>query len=114
MEMANAARVELPRELGGDGGGDQLPGCGQIVEPFEQVVQPLRDGRSAALGEATRGRDVRDWKDARHDFGFDSGRCRFVAEAEEAVRRKEELCDRPVRAGVDLALQILEIEDTGG
>ena len=53
--------------------------------------------------------DVGDRQDAGHDLGVDAGRRRIVAEAEEAVRREEELGDRAVGAGVDLALEIVEI-----
>ena len=45
MEVADAARIELGAELGGDGGGDQLARGGQIVQPLEQPVQPGRDAR---------------------------------------------------------------------
>ena len=60
-------------------------------------------------GEAPRLRDVGDRQDARHDLDVDAGRGGLVAEAEEAVGREEELGDRAVGAGVDLALQIVEI-----
>src|SRR6476620_2588558 len=58
MEVAHAAGVELAAQLGSDGRGDQLTGRGQVVEPFEQIVEPLRNARPAGLGEAARGRDV--------------------------------------------------------
>ena len=45
-----------------------------------------------------------------HDLDVEAGRRGFVAETEEAVGREEELRDRAVGAGVDLALQILEVE----
>ena len=43
------------------------------------------------------------------DLGVDAGGGERVAEAEEAVGRKEELGDRAVGAGVDLALEIVEV-----
>ena len=60
-------------------------------------------GELAGLG------DVGDRQDAGHDLGVDPGRGGLVAEAEEAVGREEELGDRAVGAGVDLALEIVEI-----
>src|SRR4051812_28401233 len=114
MEVADAAGIELTAQLRRYCGGDQLSGGGQIVQSLEQIVEPLRNGRSAALGEAARRRDVRNGKDAGDDLDLDAGRCGFVAEAEEAVGREKELGDRPVRAGVDLSLEILEIEPARG
>ena len=49
MEVADAAGVELAAQLGGDGRGDQLARRGQVVEAFEQLVEPVRDGRAAGL-----------------------------------------------------------------
>ena len=49
MEVADAAGVELAAQLGGDGRGDQLARGGKIVEPLEQLVEPLRNARAAGL-----------------------------------------------------------------
>ena len=95
MEVTNAAGVELTAKLGRDGGSDQLPRRGQIIEALEQVVEPLRDGRSAALGETARGCDIGNGQNSRNDLGLDARGCRFVAEAKEAVGREEKLGDRP-------------------
>ena len=110
MEVANAAGVELAAQLGGDGGGDQLARGGQIVEPLEQLVRASRGIAAPQLCREAAGRgDVGDRQDARHDLDVDPGRGHFVLEAEEAVGREEELGDRAVGAGVDLALEIVEI-----
>ena len=110
MEVADAAGVKLPAQLGGDRGGDQLARGGKVVEPFEQVVEPC--GMLAPQVWAKR-RVLATFDTGRMPGTISTsmpGRRRFVAEAEEAVGREEELGDRAVGAGVDLALQIVEIE----
>ncbi len=86
-----------------------MPGGGQVVQSLEQLVEPLRDARAAGLREAAGGGDVRDRQDARHDLDVHAGCGDLVLKTQEAVRREEKLRDRPVGAGVDLALQIVEI-----
>ena len=71
------------------------------------MAAPHIAGELAGLG------DVGDRQDARHDLGVDARRGGLVAEAEEAVGREEELGDRPVGAGVDLALEIVEVGGAG-
>jgi len=102
VEVANAACIELAAQLSSDRRRNQLARRGQIVQPFEQVVEPLRNGCAATLGETTRGRDVRDWQDARDNLRLDPRRGSLVAEPEEGIRREEELRDRASRAGIDL------------
>ena len=114
MEVADAAGVKLAGKLRGDRRRDQLARRRQVVEAFEHVIEPLRNGRAAGQSEAARGRDVRDRQDARDDLRIDAGRRGLVAEAEEAVRREEELRDRAVGARVDLALEIFEVEFARG
>ena len=53
--------------------------------------------------------EVRHRHDARHDRHVDAGRRRVVAEAQEIVGLEEELGDAAVGAGIDLALQVLEV-----
>src|SRR5207253_574212 len=110
MEVAHAAGVELPAELGGDRCGNELTRGRQVVEPLEQLIEPRWNSSAAGLGEPARRRHVRNGQYPRHDLDFDPRRRRVVPEAEEAVGREEELRDRPVRASADLALQILDIE----
>src|SRR5215211_3075616 len=110
MEVADAARIELPAYFGRHGRRDELPRRGKVVEAFEQIVQPFRNARAAGGRKPPSGGDVGDWKDARHDLDVEARGSGFVAEAEEAFGGEEELRDRPVRARVHLALQILEIE----
>ncbi len=109
MEVADPAGVKLAAQFGGDGRGDQLARGGKLVEPFEQIVEPVRDGRAAHLGEAAGLGDVGHRQDAGHDLDVDAGRGDLVAEAEEAIGREEELGDRAVGAGIDLALEIVEV-----
>ena len=59
--------------------------------------------------EAQHLREARDRQDAGHDRRADAGRRAAVAETQERVAVVEELRDRPGRAGVDLAAQVVEI-----
>ena len=72
---------------------------------------PRRQAGATDRREAAGGGDVRDREDAGNDLGVDTCSRRFVAEAEEAVGREEELGDRPVGTGIDLPLEVLEVED---
>ena len=96
-------------EFGGDCGGDQLARGGLFIQPFEQAVHPVGDGRSAGLRELTGLADVRDWKDAGHDFCTDPGGGGGITEAEEDFGRKEELRDCTRRPCVKLTLQIVDV-----
>ena len=110
MEMANAAGIELAGKFRGYGGGDQLARRGKVIEPFEHVVEPRGYGRTARLGEATGGRDVRHREDAGHNLDIDAGRGGLILEAEEAVGGEKELGNGAVGAGVHLPPEILEVE----
>src|SRR3982750_2879661 len=68
MEMPDAAGVKLPGELGGNRSGDQLARGGQVIQPFEQSVEPLRDRRSTGFREPPSGRDIRHRQDSRNDL----------------------------------------------
>ncbi len=109
MEVTDSACVELAAQFGRDRGRDQLAGGWQVVETLEQIVQPVRDSGAARFGEAPRLGDIRNGEDAGNDLDADAGRGRIVAKAQEAVGGEEELSDGAVRAGVDLALEIVEI-----
>ena len=106
VKLAHAARIELAAQLGGDGGGDELAGGGEIVEPLEQSVHPARNGGPTGGGEGARLGDVGDGQDAGHQLRVDARGRGLVAEAEEAIGREEELGDRAVGAGVELALEM--------
>src|SRR5688572_10858703 len=113
VEVANAARIELRAHLGSDGGGDELARRRLVVEPLEQPVHPAGDGGAAGGGELARLGDIRHRQYAGDDLGVDAERRGDVAEAEEGVGREEELGDRPVCAGVELSLQIVEVGTLG-
>ena len=110
MKGPFAARIELTAEFGRDGGRNKLARRREIVEAFEQVVEPFGNGGAAACCEPARRGDVRNRQDAGHDLDVDTGGRRVVAEAEKAIGGKEKLRNRAVGAGVDLALEVLEIE----
>src|SRR5579864_2926776 len=109
MEVTDAAGIELAAQLGGDGGSDQLACRRKVVQPLEKAVQPFGYAGAAGFREAAGLGDVRDRKDPGHDLDVHSGVGHCILEAQEAVGREEELRDRAVGAGVDLALQIVEV-----
>src|SRR3546814_17731525 len=101
VEMTDAAGVKLTAELGGDGGGDELAGGGEIVQALEQPVHPVGDRRAALAGELARLGDVGDGEDTGHDLGLNAPRRRLVAEPAPTFWREDELRDRPVGTGVE-------------
>ena len=115
MEVADAAGIELTAELGGDGRGDQLPRGRQIVEPFEQLVEPLRNACAASSARSARGRAT-----------LETGRMpgtistSIPAAAASSRKRKKQSAEKKncviarSAPGVDLALQIFEIERARG
>ncbi|KAG7666547.1 hypothetical protein KSW81_002826 [Nannochloris sp. 'desiccata'] len=109
VELLDVLGIEAAAEFGGDGGGHVLAGAGEHVEPFHQFDQPVRHVRAALRRQLAGARKVGDGQDAGHDRLGDSRRRRAVAEAEEAFRREEELGDRPVRAGIELALEVVDL-----
>src|SRR5437870_4388696 len=109
MKVADAAGVELTAQFGGDGRGDQLPSGGQIVEPFEEMAEPGGNVGPAIGGHALDPGEIGDGHDAGHDLDVQASGRNLVLEAKEAIRSEEELRDRAIGAGVDLALEIVEV-----
>src|SRR5213079_2691508 len=91
---------------------DELARGRQLIEAFEQLVEPDGERRAAALRKAPGRRDVRYGQDARYDFDVHACLGDLIAEVQEAIGGEEELGDRAVRTGIDLALQIIEIRLT--
>ncbi len=52
MEVADAAGVKLAAQFGSDGRRNQLARRRQVVEAFEQLVEPLRDGSRRRSGRS--------------------------------------------------------------
>ena len=89
MEVADAAGIKLAAEFGGDGRGDQLARGGQVVEPFEQIVEPVGNRGAAVCREAARRGDVGDRQDARA-----RSRCRCPAAATASRKRKKQSAEK--------------------
>src|SRR3546814_3208061 len=71
---------------------------------------PARDLGAAGLGEAPQLGEVGDRHDPGHDRDVDAERARVVDEAEVDVGVVEVLGDRAVGAGVDLALEVAQVD----
>ena len=67
MEFVHAVARQRVHLLDGDARGDQAARLGILIEPAKALLQPRRDGRAAARGEAQHLREARDRQDARHD-----------------------------------------------
>ena len=109
MEMAHAFIAQAPAKIGRDGGGDQRRVSTSSSSPSNRLASQagtLAPHRPAIL--------VMPWK---FETGmmpgtigaFDAGRGGTVAEAQEIVGIEEELGDAAVGAGIDLALEIVEV-----
>src|SRR5690606_34436711 len=109
VELAHAAGMEARAEIGGDGRRDQRTRLRVIVEPLEEMSHPVRHAGAALFRERARLGEVAYRQDAGNDLRLDAEHRRLVAKAEKAIGREEELRDRPVRARVDLAPEIVEI-----
>ena len=107
--MADTTGIQLAAQFGGYGGGDQLARGGQSVEAFEHFVHPAGDGGAALAGELAGRRDIGDGEDPGNDLDVHPGGGDAVAEAEEILGREEELADRAVGPGIDLALEMVEV-----
>src|SRR6185295_12495163 len=110
MKLVDAMPLQHVHLLDRHGGRDHLAGLGVVLEPVEAMLEPLRDGRAATLGEARDLREARDRQDAGHDGRMDAARRALVTEAQEHLRVVEELRDGARSTRIDLALQVVEIE----
>src|SRR3954468_16995566 len=93
MKLVDAMPLQQVHLLDGHCGRDHLARLGVVLEPVEAVLEPVRDARAAALGEARDLREARDRQDARHDGRVDAARRALVAKAQEHLRVVEELRD---------------------
>src|SRR5687767_10944924 len=109
MERRRAAVAQAAAELGDDVRAELAHGFGIVAEREHPLLDPARDFGTARFGEALELREIRDRHDARHDRRGDPRAPRVVDEAEIRVGVEEVLRDRAVRAGVELALEVLEV-----
>src|SRR6056297_3699192 len=108
MQLVHAALDQFGAQLGAD------RGCQEILAAvarglFEGIGDPGRDECAAAFGEAARAFPVFDRQDAGHDGLFDTRLGAGVAEAEKAFGFEEELGQRLGCAGIQLALQEVDV-----
>src|SRR3546814_2822509 len=109
VKLLDAAAQEVAAELNGDGDRHGEAHLAVLLEVGEEVDQPVRQGRLAALRHLARALEVHDRQDAGDDRRLDARRPRAVDEAQVGVGVEEELGDGAARAGIDLALQVVEV-----
>ena len=109
MELVHALGLQPAALLGGERGGDQAARVGIVVEPVEMRRHPGRDRGAAGRAELLNLGEIGDRQDARHDRHRDPGRRGAVAKSQKEIDIEKVLGDRPVGAGIDLALEIVEV-----
>ena len=110
MKAFHALGLQAPALLDRDRGRDHAPCLRVVVEALELGAEPGRHLCSAKRGEPLRLGEIADGQDPRNDLAVDPGLAAPVPEPEKAVGLEEELRDRARRAGVQLALQIVDFE----
>ena len=85
--------VAVAALLDRDRGGDQLALVRVVVEPLEQLCEPLRNDRTATPGEACHGLEVGDRQDAGYHRDRQARLLQAVEKAEIGVGLEEELGD---------------------
>src|SRR6056297_3930282 len=108
MQVLGPAVDQVAAQLCRNGGGQQVlaPVTGGLVEGIDQ---PAGQGRAAAPGEFPHAGPVLDRQDAGDDGRVDPGPGAGIAEPKERLGLEEELRDRLGGAGVDLALEPVDI-----
>ena len=109
MKARNAFRLQGAALIDCDRNGHQLAGVRIVVQPFEQFGHAVRNGGAAAVAKFNDLGEIRHRQDARDNRNVDPRRVDPVAESQKIVRLKKILRDSLCCAGVDLALQIVEI-----
>jgi hypothetical protein len=107
MEMTNPALVEPLAQVDGYRRGDERAWAGAFVEPFEGVLEPL--GNLGVSRHAADRLEAGDRHDPWQDRGGNAGGQCLVEKAEIGVGREEELGNRLIGAGIELALQVVEV-----
>src|ERR1700680_2788354 len=82
MKVGDAVIHQVEHLFGGDGGGEQLAGCGIVVEAVEAVGKPGRHRGAAARGKSLRGLEILHRQNPGHDWNIDACRAHPVEVAE--------------------------------
>ena len=109
MKIPDAVIDEIENLFGGDRRGDELSRLRIVIEPFETIGEPLRHARAGSLGEIRRLLEILHRHDAWRDRNIESARPHFVEKAQIDFVFEEKLGDRPVRSGIDLGFQNIDI-----
>jgi len=109
MKFTDTFFLQALYEFDRDIRGNHLPRFGIVIEPVELGVQPVRHCGTAGRGKTQQRGEIGNRQNARNNRRGDAGcRCE-ITEAQVLVGIEKELRDRAVRAGVELALEIIEI-----
>src|ERR1700722_3658284 len=100
VKISDAMIHQIEHLLGGDRGGDQLAGCGIVVEAVEAVGEPGRHRGAATRRKGFRGLEILHRQNPRHDRDSDARRAHAVEIAEVKIVLEEKLCDRARGAGI--------------
>ncbi len=109
MKFPDAVIDEIENLFGGDRRSNELSGLRIVIEPFETVGEPLRNARAGALREFCRLLEILHRHDARRDRNIKSPRLHLVEKPQIDFVFEKELGDRPVRAGIDLGFQDIDV-----
>ena len=109
VKIAHAVAGERLDLLDRNAGGDHAAGIVIVIESGKALVQPPGNVRAAAFGKAHHLREAGDGQNARHQGRAHAGRRAPIAKAQENAGVVEELGDSAGRAGVDLALEVIQI-----
>ena len=114
MEPVDARRLQAAHLLAGEHRGDHAPRLRIFVESLEGAGESRRNAGAALAREAGDAGEVRHRHDAGHQRHGDAGCRHLVAKAQEDRVVEEELRNGPCRAGIDLALEIVEVSSGAG
>ena len=109
MKLVDAGRLQSSALLGRHRGGGELSRLRIVVQALEKFPHPGRYGCAAFGAEPSDAGEIGDRQNAGNDGHGDARRPGPVAEPEKDIDIEKELGDGLGRAGVDLALEIVEV-----
>ena len=114
MEMADAGRVQHAALFRGHGGGHQPAGRRIVVQALEQLAHPGRQRGPAGGAELDHPAVIGHRQDAGLDGNRDAGGPGAVHESQVGAGVEKELGDGAAGAGVDLALEVVQVGRRAG
>src|SRR5439155_19374474 len=109
MKLAHSIRLQESALLGGNRGGDETARLGIVIESLELGRHPVRHRCAALSGEFLHLGEIGHRQYPGHDWNGDPGSADPFDKADEDIDVEEELSDRAIGAGVNLAFEIVEV-----